>query len=44
MLTEHRFYEALGFQRIDGFVVEKPDGQKWPGMFLRMDFGKRDSE
>ncbi|KAK3898277.1 hypothetical protein C8A05DRAFT_47349 [Staphylotrichum tortipilum] len=38
------FYEAQGFQRIDGFVVEKPDGEKWPGMFLQMDFGKKDSD
>jgi hypothetical protein len=41
MLTEDRFYEAQGFQKIDGFVVEKADGQKWPGMFLRMDLGKK---
>ncbi|KAK4099189.1 hypothetical protein N658DRAFT_517464 [Parathielavia hyrcaniae] len=31
------FYEAQGFTRVDGFVVEKPNGEKWPGMFLRMD-------
>jgi hypothetical protein len=29
---------------VDGFVVEKPDGEKWPGMFLRIDLGKKDSE
>ncbi|KAK4150902.1 hypothetical protein C8A00DRAFT_45795 [Chaetomidium leptoderma] len=34
------FYEAQGFQRVDGFVSEKPDGEKWPGMFLRMELGK----
>ncbi len=36
------FYEAQGFQRVDGFVVEKPDAQNWPGMFLRMNLGKKD--
>jgi hypothetical protein len=29
---------------VDGFVVEKPNEGKWPGMFLRMDVGKKDSE
>ncbi|KAK4125870.1 hypothetical protein N657DRAFT_642615 [Parathielavia appendiculata] len=36
-----RFYEAQGFKRVDRFVVEKPNGEKWPGMFLRMDIGKK---
>ncbi|KAL1869443.1 hypothetical protein VTK73DRAFT_3117 [Phialemonium thermophilum] len=39
-----RFYEAQGFQRVDGFVVEKPDGERWPGMLLQMDLGKKDSD
>ncbi|KAK4038457.1 hypothetical protein C8A01DRAFT_17442 [Parachaetomium inaequale] len=38
------FYETQGFQKIDGFVVEKAGGEKWPGMFLRMDLGKKESE
>ena len=29
---------------MDGFVVEKADGQNWPGMLLRMDLGKKDLE
>ncbi|KAK4245107.1 hypothetical protein C7999DRAFT_43356 [Corynascus novoguineensis] len=34
------FYEAQDFHRVDRFVVSKPDGEKWPGMFLRMELGK----
>ncbi|KAK4224641.1 hypothetical protein QBC38DRAFT_485017 [Podospora fimiseda] len=35
------FYEAQGFERVDGFVVEKPDNEeKWSGMLLRMDLRK----
>ncbi|KAK1757078.1 hypothetical protein QBC47DRAFT_378370 [Echria macrotheca] len=33
-----RFYESQGFKRVGAFEVEKPDtGEKWPGMFLKMD-------
>ncbi|KAL2127801.1 hypothetical protein VTI74DRAFT_10152 [Chaetomium olivicolor] len=39
-----RFYETQGFKSVDGFVVEKPDGEKWPGMFLRMDLGNKHSD
>ncbi|KAK4135888.1 hypothetical protein BT67DRAFT_263378 [Trichocladium antarcticum] len=35
--------ELIGEQRLDGFVVEKPDGEEWPGMFQRMDLRKEDS-
>ncbi|KAK4442829.1 hypothetical protein QBC34DRAFT_223737 [Podospora aff. communis PSN243] len=38
-----KFYEAQGFEKVDGFEVERPDGRDpWPGMFLRMDIGKSD--
>ncbi|KAL2261062.1 hypothetical protein VTK26DRAFT_4750 [Humicola hyalothermophila] len=39
-----RFYEAQGFQKVDEFVVEKSNGEKWPGMFLMMDLRKKDLE
>ncbi|KAK3299609.1 uncharacterized protein B0H64DRAFT_102678 [Chaetomium fimeti] len=38
------FYEAQGFEKVDAFVAEKPDGVGWPGMFLRMDVAKKDSQ
>ncbi|KAH6637256.1 hypothetical protein F5144DRAFT_510333 [Chaetomium tenue] len=38
------FYEAQGFEKVDKFVVEKAGEEGWPGMFLRMDVGKQDSE
>ncbi|EAQ90294.1 predicted protein [Chaetomium globosum CBS 148.51] len=38
------FYEAQGFEKVDAFVVEKAGEEGWPGMFLRMDVGKKDSE
>ncbi|KAJ4307228.1 hypothetical protein N0V88_000607 [Collariella sp. IMI 366227] len=38
------FYTAQGFEKVDGFVVKKPDGEKWPGMLLRMDLGKENAE
>jgi hypothetical protein len=29
---------------VDEFVVEKPGEEGWPGMFLRLDLEKKDSE
>lgn len=37
MLTWIRYYEKQGFYVVDDFEAIKPDGSKWPGVFLRLD-------
>ncbi|KAH6845772.1 hypothetical protein B0I37DRAFT_356202 [Chaetomium sp. MPI-CAGE-AT-0009] len=38
------FYESQGFEKVGAFAAKKPGEADWPGMFLRMDVGKKGSE
>jgi len=42
LILGDRFYEGQGFTTVSDFVAEKPDGENWHGMLLRMDLGKKE--